>query len=206
VASSYRYDAFGNTISSSGTLASANLYRFSSKEVDPNYTDSGLYYYGYRWYDPNLQRWLNRDPISERLFKILSRRPVRNVSDGRNLYIFVDNNAVGKIDPLGLTIWYNPSNGSYYNDANGQIWWSADPVATQRWIDDQNTKSAGFWGKLLLMLFCVFGGDPEHPGSKPLNPQFGDDKKPKLERTEPPMSNPTTNSPPIITPTGPYGW
>lgn len=25
----------------------------------------GLYYYGYRLYDPNLQRWLNRDPIQE---------------------------------------------------------------------------------------------------------------------------------------------
>jgi len=60
VAASYRYDPFGNTISSSGTLASANLYRFSSKE---NQGNSGLYYYGYRFYDPNLQRWPNRDPL-----------------------------------------------------------------------------------------------------------------------------------------------
>src|ERR1043166_3059203 len=29
----YRYDPFGNTISKSGTIADANLYRFSSKEV-----------------------------------------------------------------------------------------------------------------------------------------------------------------------------
>jgi len=40
---SYRYDPFGNTISSSGTLASANVYRFSSKEIHAN---SGMYYYG----------------------------------------------------------------------------------------------------------------------------------------------------------------
>jgi hypothetical protein len=33
LAASYRYDPFGNTISSSGTLASANVYRFSSKKV-----------------------------------------------------------------------------------------------------------------------------------------------------------------------------
>jgi len=79
---SYRYDPYGNTISSSGTLASANLYRFSSKEVDSNYTDSGLYYYGYRWYDPNLQRWLNRDPISE--------------TGGINLYGFVRNDPANK--------------------------------------------------------------------------------------------------------------
>src|SRR2546425_4156460 len=81
---SYRYDAFGNTISSSGTLASANVYRFSSKEVHAN---SGVYYYGYRFYDPNLQRWLNRDPIAE--------------AGGINLYTFVRNVPVLLIDPLG---------------------------------------------------------------------------------------------------------
>jgi RHS repeat-associated protein len=74
LAASYRYDPYGNTISSSGTLASANVYRFSSKELHVN---SGLYYYGYRWYHPNLQRWLNRDPIGE--------------NGGINLYGFVRN-------------------------------------------------------------------------------------------------------------------
>jgi RHS repeat-associated protein len=59
----YEYDPFGNILSMSGPLAEANLYRFSSKEFHPN---SGLAYYLYRYYDPNLQRWLNRDPIAER--------------------------------------------------------------------------------------------------------------------------------------------
>src|SRR6185295_6775634 len=58
----YRYDPFGNTNSSSGTLAAANVYRFSSKEIHVN---SGMYYYGYRFYHPNLQRWLNRDPAED---------------------------------------------------------------------------------------------------------------------------------------------
>jgi hypothetical protein len=49
---SYRYDPFGRMISQSGTLAGANVYRFSSKEF---HSPSGLYYYGYRFYDPNLQ-------------------------------------------------------------------------------------------------------------------------------------------------------
>src|SRR5262249_14532332 len=40
VATSYRYDSFGNTLSSSGTQASANVYRFSSKEIN---VDTGLY-------------------------------------------------------------------------------------------------------------------------------------------------------------------
>jgi len=85
VAASYRYDPYGNTISSSGSLASANVYRFSSKEIHVN---SGLYYYGYRWYHPNLQRWLNRDPIGE--------------DGGINLYNFVGNEPLSYVDPSGL--------------------------------------------------------------------------------------------------------
>jgi len=80
----YRYDPFGNTISSSGSLASANVYRFSSKEI---HVASAMYYYGYRFYDPNLQRWLNRDPIEE--------------LGGINLYLFTRNGPLNRIDPFG---------------------------------------------------------------------------------------------------------
>jgi RHS repeat-associated protein len=58
----YTYDPYGNLLSKSGPLADANLYRFSSKEYHQN---SGLVYYLYRYYEPNLQRWLNRDRIEE---------------------------------------------------------------------------------------------------------------------------------------------
>lgn len=86
VAASYRYDPFGNTTASSGSLAVANVYRFSSKEIHVN---SGLYYYGYRWYAPSLQRWLNRDPVGE--------------VDGPNLYAIVANNPISYYDALGLS-------------------------------------------------------------------------------------------------------
>jgi RHS repeat-associated protein len=85
MAASYRYDPFGNTISLSGVLAGYNVYRFSSKEIMGN---SGLYYFGYRFYAPNLERWLNRDPIGE-------------VESG-NLYAFVRNNPIERADPFGL--------------------------------------------------------------------------------------------------------
>ena len=88
VMASYNYDPFGNMLSMSGPLASANTYRFSSKEWNEH---AGLYYYGYRFYDPNLQRWLNRDPISE--------------AGGINLYGFVFNNPFFWADQYGLAPW-----------------------------------------------------------------------------------------------------
>ena len=60
----YEYDGFGRLIGKWGSLADANHYRFSSKEYD---TVTGLYYYGFRYYDPTLQRWLNRGTPSRKL-------------------------------------------------------------------------------------------------------------------------------------------
>jgi RHS repeat-associated protein len=85
IVAKYLYDAFGNTLSAAGSLARANLYRFSSKEAHPN---SGLVYYLYRYYDPNLQRWPNRDPIEE--------------VGGINLYEFVRNAPLLGVDYRGL--------------------------------------------------------------------------------------------------------
>lgn len=92
VAAQYNYDSYGNVLGMSGDLAEANLYRFSSKEVHPN---SGLVYYLYRYYDANLQRWPNRDPLGE-------------FTDGPNLYAFVRNRAVNFIDIDGLSLWGPP--------------------------------------------------------------------------------------------------
>jgi RHS repeat-associated protein len=50
--------------------------------------ETGLVYYGFRYYSPNIGRWINRDPIEE--------------DGGVNLYGIVGNNPVNHIDPLGL--------------------------------------------------------------------------------------------------------
>jgi RHS repeat-associated protein len=91
---SYKYDPYGNTITSSGTLATANPFRFSSKLF---HSDSALYYYGYRWYAPNLQRWLNRDPIEE--------------EGGINLYCFVLNRPTQGVDAFGNKVVHVPFEG-----------------------------------------------------------------------------------------------
>ena len=89
----YVYDAFGGTISASGPLADAFRFRFSMKYFD---METGLYYYGYRFYSPALRRCLTRDPIEE--------------EGGLNLYGFCGNNAVAKYDRLGLDVTLTTGN------------------------------------------------------------------------------------------------
>ena len=67
----YEYGPFGQTTAKTGTLADDNPFRFSTKYLDEQ---TGLYYYGYRYYNPELGRWINRDLIGEKGFE-LDRKP-----------------------------------------------------------------------------------------------------------------------------------
>ena len=58
----YSYDAFGKLIARAGRRSSLFRHRFSTKYFD---SETGLCYYGRRFYSPLLKRWLNRDPIGE---------------------------------------------------------------------------------------------------------------------------------------------
>jgi RHS repeat-associated protein len=88
----YAYDPFGRLLMARGALAEGNPYRFSSKEYHAN---AGLYYYGFRFYDPANQRWISRDPLGE--------------AGGINLYQFVGNSPLNRVDPLGLAFgdWWD---------------------------------------------------------------------------------------------------
>jgi RHS repeat-associated protein len=105
----YRFDPFGNQIGQAGTLGSANVYRFSSKEI----MTGGLYYYGYRFYVPWLQRWVNRDPIQEtgglNLYCMDHNNPVDNVDpDGRSAATFFSRATGLKLAGYGLLDFFNP--------------------------------------------------------------------------------------------------
>jgi RHS repeat-associated protein len=86
--SRYLYDPFGSLLAKHGDLADANTRRFSGQEF---HARSGLYYYGFRWYDPNFQRWINADPIG--------------LAGGRNKHTFVGNKPIDQVDYLGLKIY-----------------------------------------------------------------------------------------------------
>jgi hypothetical protein len=110
----WRYSSFGGPIpyslvSSPSAFANKNPWRFSSKYLDAEVeTRSGIYYYGYRHYSPQLGRWLSRDPIGER--------------GGENLYEMCYNSCLNWFDYLGRDPqpsvptfnngWRNP-NGTY---------------------------------------------------------------------------------------------
>ncbi len=114
LAAKYAYDPYGNLLSMAGPMAEANTYRFSSKEFHPN---SGLVYYLYRYYEPNLQRWLNRDPIAE--------------NGGLNLFAFIGNMPTGAIDPYGLD-WKDKCASIF---AAAVAWWNTITGDTPEKID-----------------------------------------------------------------------
>jgi RHS repeat-associated protein len=83
VVARYDYDPWGRSTTVIGT-------------TKPDFNFTGLYQHAksgldlamYRVYDPNLGRWLSRDPIGE--------------NDGNNLYAYVRNRPASATDPLGL--------------------------------------------------------------------------------------------------------
>lgn len=75
------YHPFGNTRTATGAVSD---YQFSGKERD----ETGLYYFGKRYYDPNIVRWLSVDPMAD---KYPSLSP----------YVYCAGNPLRYVDPSG---------------------------------------------------------------------------------------------------------
>jgi RHS repeat-associated protein len=113
VSQSYTYDSFGNTTNSSGSLT--NFFRYTAREFD---TETNLYYYRTRYYDPAAGRFLSEDPIE---FK-----------GGIDFYTYVTNRPVDLADPTGLKGCVNcttaaplPSNSPKCDEYGSETYWGA---------------------------------------------------------------------------------
>lgn len=82
----YEYDAFGQTVNAQEDSGISNPFRFSGKYYDK---ETGLTYYGHRYYASSTGRFINRDPVGD--------------AGGANLYAFVSNNGIDRWDYLGDT-------------------------------------------------------------------------------------------------------
>ena len=99
----YVYDSFGNTATQTGTLNPTNPFKYTGRELEE---ETGLYYYRARFYDPEIGRFINEDPIG---FE----------GDGLNLYAYVKNNPINRTDPFGE--FSLPVHGNFCGPGHGDI-------------------------------------------------------------------------------------
>jgi len=97
----YDYGPFGNTIDAQGY--SENGYRFTGKETD---FETGLIYFGARYYDPEIGRFITKDIVD----------PLLSNPQDLNRYVYCLNNPLKYVDPFGLS-WWNPFSWDW-----GGIW------------------------------------------------------------------------------------
>jgi RHS repeat-associated protein len=82
IAETYTYDSYGKLAASTGTLV--NPFQYTGREFD---SETGVYYYRARYFDPSTGRFLSQDPI--------------RYGGGVNFYAYTRNNPVVRIDPFG---------------------------------------------------------------------------------------------------------
>jgi RHS repeat-associated protein len=114
----YSYDPYGrvtttHTAANTSTPPIDATFQFTGDYV---HATSGLNLTWYRAYDPNTGRWLSRDPLKNAEMRL-----------GPNLYEYVLNNPIDKIDSLGLMFGAVPVIGTieqaynvYNNNVNGE--------------------------------------------------------------------------------------
>jgi len=74
------------------------LYKFNAKELD---NETGLYYYGARYFTPEWSVWLSVDPLSDKY-------------PSTSAYMYTLSNPIKFIDPNGMEVDYNSNLDRFY--------------------------------------------------------------------------------------------
>ena len=88
-----------------GTSGYESPYLFNGKELDE---ETGLYYYGARYYDPKMSVWYSTDPMEEKTPNI-------------NSYCYTANNPINCIDYNGLSTWVVDIGDGKYQVIGGDL-------------------------------------------------------------------------------------
>ena len=89
----YTYDAWGNIIAQSGDIASINPVRYRGYYYD---SETGLYYLGSRYYDPQVRRFINADGAA-----FATVNPYSNGLTDKNYFAYCNNSPVMQKDDGG---------------------------------------------------------------------------------------------------------
>jgi len=119
-----RYYPYGSTRDSSGSLDTDK--KFTGQRLD----GTGLYYYGARYYDPSIGRFISADPISI---------PAGAVA-ALSRYSYSYNNPLKYIDPSGLDVVF----------VNG--FGSTDPDNPENWEESE-------WAEIIRQLGLIESGE-----------------------------------------------
>jgi RHS repeat-associated protein len=103
IISEYLYYPFGRTHNEhdTGAPGSTSHYQFTGHELD---SGTDLYYYLNRFYDPTTAHFLNADPVWGHLSRLHGKRAFTlfGYPQRLNLYSYVINSPISRIDPNGL--------------------------------------------------------------------------------------------------------
>ncbi|MBK9119417.1 MAG: RHS repeat-associated core domain-containing protein [Phycisphaerales bacterium] len=128
VVAHYEYDPYGGVTKAEGGYAADNAWRFSTKQWD---NETGLGYWGKRYYSPSLGRWASWDPASEIGFSLAQhalpasdRAPTADLPE-LNTYAYVLNGPTRAIDALGLNLYAVDGtwSGQPWSAKGTNTWW-----------------------------------------------------------------------------------
>jgi RHS repeat-associated protein len=149
-------------------------FKFNGKELDE---ETGLYYYGARFYDPKISIWLSVDPLAEAF-------------PNWNPYNYTMQNPINLVDPTGMSSesndWHPDKNGNLVADAGDSTQSLADAqgisydqAAIQLSDNGYTTNDKGIFnlnvgdsvntGSFNLSEVVVVGGSSKSSGSTNIN-------------------------------------